>query len=141
MTVYKAKVSKEFIEHRDSIINKRDAGIRGADSEFVEFHQAKIDPMQKLYEHATYDTYHMVLGRIDYKQYSEAGVHVSEWIQKQIALGKIDVLGIWKWYPKNQWEKLKEGMTVQYEILDFVNAKTALEFLDKETNRFKYPFY
>ena len=141
MTVYKAKVNKEFIKHRDSIINKRNAGIRGADSEFVEFHQAKIDPMQTLYEHATYDTYHMILGRIDYKQFSEAGVHISEWIQKQIAAGKIDVLGIWKWYPKNQWEELKEGMVVQYEILDFVNAKTALEFLDKETNRFKYPFY
>lgn len=140
MTVYKAKVDKEFIKHRNNIIKKRDAGIRGADSEFVEFHQAKVDPMQTLYERATYDTYHTILGRMDYKQYAEAGVHVSEWIQEQIRLNKIDVLCIWKWYPKNQWQELEEGMVVQYEILDIVNAKTALEFLDKETNRFKYPF-
>ena len=139
MTVYKGKVDADFIKHRNSIIRKRDAGIRGADSEFVEFHQAKIDPMQSLYEKETYDTYHQILGRIDYKQYSKDGVHVSKWIQKQIAQRNIDILGIWKWYPSNKWVKLEEGMTVQYEILDFVDAQMALNYIDTTTNRFQYP--
>ena len=139
MTVYKGKVDADFIKHRNSIIRKRDAGIRGADSEFVEFHQAKIDPMQSLYEKETYDTYHQILGRIDYKQYSKDGVHVSKWIQKQIAQRNIDILGIWKWYPSNKWTKLEEGMTVQYEILDFVDAQMALNYIDTTTNRFQYP--
>ena len=139
MTIYKGKVDADFIKHRNSIIRKRDAGIRGADSEFVEFHQAKIDPMQSLYEKETYDTYHQILGRIDYKQYSKDGVHVSKWIQKQIAQRNIDILGIWKWYPSNKWTKLEEGMTVQYEILDFVDAQMALNYIDTTTNRFQYP--
>ena len=140
MVVYKGRVDADFIKHRNNIIRKRDAGIRGADSEFVEFHQAKVDPMQTLYERATYDTYHKILGRIDYKQYSKDGVHVSEWIQEQIKLKKIDMLGIWKWYPSNTWTKLEEGMTVQYEILDYVDAQMALKYIDTTTNRFKYPF-
>lgn len=148
MTVYKAIVSKEFIKHRDNIINKRNAGIRGADAEFVEHHQVIVDKFQTLYEGATYDTHHQILGRIDYKQYAEAGVKISPWIESKILANEIDVLGIWKWYPKNQWVKLEEGMSVQYEILDFVDAKMAASRLfdyynekeKKMERRFKYPF-
>ena len=138
MTKFKATISKDFIEHRNSIIEKRSAGIRGADSEFPEFHQCIVDKFQTLNEGWEYDTYHEILGKIDYKQYSQAGVHISTHIQEQIKLGNIDMLGIWKWLPDNKWVELEEGMKVQYEILDYVDAKEAIKHLNEE-NRFTFP--
>lgn len=140
MTVYKAKVDKTFIAHRNKIAPHRNAGIRGADCEFVEYHQAKVDPMQTINEKWEWDTTHSILGNIDYKQYSKNGIHVSIAIQEQIKKGNIHVLGIWQWYPNNKYVELQEGMVIQYKILDFVDAKSALASIDKETNRFKYPF-
>ena len=101
MSLYKGKVAKEFIVRRDERIaeDKRsnvDPYFQW-DCEFVEWHQAKVDPFQTLYDGYEYDTTHKVLGNIDYKIYSKAGVHVSPYIQKQILEGKIDKLGIWMW--------------------------------------------
>jgi hypothetical protein len=139
MTVFKAKVSREFIERRDRKAKVFNAGVRGADAEFIEHHQVAVDPFQTLYEGKEYDTVHEVMGNIDYKQYSSQGVHVSPYIQKCIRSGKVHMLGIWKWYPKNTWVQLEEGQTIQYEVLDYVDAELALQQLDLETNRFSYP--
>lgn len=136
--MFKGIVDRAFINHRNKIMYSRDAGIRGADSEFPEHHQCQVDPRQTLNDTWVFDTFHTEKGKIDYKNYSVKGVHVSVAIQKQIIKGNIDYLGIWKWLPNNRWIELKEGMTVAYEILDYVDAKEAIKYLDKN-NRFLYP--
>jgi len=139
MAHFKAKVDKAFIIQRDKKIsedNRPNPYFRW-DSEFVEFHQVKVDKFQTLYDGYEYDTYHEILGAVDYKMYSKSGVHVSEYIQKQIKAGKIDQLGIWMW--SRSWPgPLEENQIVEYEILDYVDAKEALKHLN-ENNRFTYP--
>jgi len=139
MAHFKAKVDKAFIIQRDKKISKdnRPNPYFRWDSEFVEFHQVKVDKFQTLYDGYEYDTYHEILGAVDYKMYSKSGVHVSEYIQKQIKAGKIDQLGIWMW--SRPWPgPLEENQIVEYEILDYVDAKEALKHLN-ENNRFTYP--
>ena len=139
MAYFKAKVDKAFITQRDKKISedKRPNPSFRWDSEFVEFHQAKVDKFQTLYDGYEYDTYHEILGAVDYKMYSKSGVHVSEYIQKQIKAGKIDQLGIWTWF--RPWPgPLEENQIVEYEILDYVDAKEALKHIN-ENNRFTYP--
>lgn len=139
MAHFKAKVDKTFIIQRDKKIsedNRPNPYFRW-DSEFVEFHQVKVDKFQTLYDGYEYDTYHEILGAVDYKMYSKSGVHVSEYIQKQIKAGKIDQLGIWMW--SRPWSgPLEENQVVEYEILDYVDAKEALKRIN-ENNRFTYP--
>ena len=139
MTHFKAKVDKAFIIQRNKKVNEdnRPNPYFRWDSEFVEFHQAKVDKFQTLYDGYEYDTYHQMLGSIDYKMYSKSGVHVSKYIQKQIRNGRIDKLGIWMW--SRPWPgPLEENQVVEYEILDYVNAKEALKHIN-ENNRFTYP--
>jgi len=139
MAHFKAKVDKAFIIQRDKKISKdnRPNPYFRWDSEFVEFHQVKVDKFQTLYDGYEYDTYHEILGAVDYKMYSKSGVHVSEYIQKQIKAGKIDQLGIWMW--SRPWPgPLEENQIVEYEILDYVDAKEALKHIN-ENNRFTYP--
>jgi hypothetical protein len=131
--------SEEFIRRRDAKIaadkNPATAPFRW-DSEAVEWHQCEIDPKQTMNESWHYDTNHEVLGHVDYKMYSKAGVHVSTHIQKQIAEGNIDTLVIWMWV--KPWEPLKVGMPVEYEILGQVKAKDVLSKINSE-NRFTFP--
>ena len=141
---YKGKVAKEFIVRRDERVAKDEREQLDPyfqwDCEFVEWHQAKVDPFQTLYEGYEYDTVHKVLGNIDYKIYSKAGVHLSPYIQKQILEGKIDKLGIWMWV--KPYKRLELGESVEYEIIDFVDAKQALARLEpdmKGGQRFQYP--
>ena len=63
MTHFKAKVDKAFIIQRDEKINEdnRPNPYFRWDSEFVEFHQAKVDQFQTLYDGYEYDTYHQML--------------------------------------------------------------------------------
>ena len=136
--MFKGIVDRAFINYRNKIMHSRAAGIRGADSEFPEYHQCQVDPCQTLNNSWVFDTVHTKLGNVDYKNFSQDGVHVSTAIQKQIIAGNIDYLGIWKWLPNNRWIELKEGMTVEYEILDYVDAKEAIKYLNKD-NRFLYP--
>jgi hypothetical protein len=144
MSRYKGKVAKEFIVRRDERIAEDNRENLDPyfqwDCEFVEWHQAKVDPFQTLYDGYEYDTTHKVLGNIDYKIYSKAGVHVSPYIQKQIIEGKIDKLGIWMWI--KPYKRLELGESVEYEIIDFVDAKQALIRLEpdmKGSQRFQYP--
>lgn len=139
MTHFKAKVDKAFIIQRNKKVNEdnRPNPYFRWDSEFVEFHQANVDKFQTLYDGYEYDTYHEILGAVDYKMYSKSGVHVSEYIQKQIKVGKIDQLGIWMW-SKRWLGPLEENQVVEYDILDYVDAKEALKHIS-ENNRFTYP--
>jgi hypothetical protein len=139
MTHFKAKVDKAFIIQRNKKVNEdnRPNPYFRWDSEFVEFHQANVDKFQTLYDGYEYDTYHEILGAVDYKMYSKSGVHVSEYIQKQIKVGKIDQLGIWMW-SKPWLGPLEENQVVEYDILDYVDAKEALKHIS-ENNRFTYP--
>ena len=135
---YKGIPTKEFIEQRDEKIavdNNPNPDFRW-DSEFPEFHQAEIDPKQTIYEGFEFDTIHEDLGNLDYKMYSQSGVHVSKYIQRQVAAGKIDKFVVWMWV--KPWEKLKEGMPVEYEILGQVDAKEAVKKINEE-NRFTFP--
>lgn len=138
MTKFKATVPAKFIVRRDRMIPKFNAGIRGADAEFIEYHQALVDPFQILYEGMAWDTTHEILGNIDYKQYAKDGVKLSEYCQKQIKAGNVHFIGVWRWLPKNIWEELYEGKVVEYEILDYVDVNLLdLEEIAK-TGRFVF---
>ena len=147
---YKAKVSPEFIKRRDKIISEElkkphnkdktanDIYYRW-DAELPEHHQSAIDNLQELYEGIEYDTTHRILKNLDYKQNSKEGVHVSNYIQEQIAKNKIQYLVIWEWLPNNFHRVLIENNVVEYKIIAIVNAKEALELLKKsENNRFNW---
>lgn len=133
---YKAVVTAEFIKYRDEMSQVFNAGIFGADAEFPEHHQAEIDPEQELNESWEYDTYHYEMdSNLDYKMYSQTGIHISKAIQRVIRKGITQKLVIWRWLPF--YVELTEGMEVEYEILGIVDAKEALSKLNKE-NRFNF---
>ena len=141
---FKGKVDKAFVERRDQLVaeDKRsdiDPYFQW-DSEFVEYHQCKVDKFQTRYDGYEYDTIHEHLGNIDYKLYrsSDATFHVSEYIQRQVKAGIVDMFGIWMWNGGYKGP-LKEGQSVEYTVLDYVDAKQALQFIDEE-NRIPYPF-
>lgn len=134
--IYAGIVSPEFIAHRDRKAPSYNAGIFGADAEFPEYHQVEIDPMQTLFEGWEYDTDHSVLHlALDYKMYSQDGIHVSKPIQRAIKKGKTDALVIWRWLP--EYKELQAWMQVKYEILGIVDAKEALKKLNAK-NRFTF---
>lgn len=131
-------VSKEFIDRRNASVSKdKRPNINHSfhwDAEFPEHHQCTIDPSQKLDKGWQCDTIHEKYGNIDYKQFAQAGVHVSKPIQNVIKAGKIDYLLIWKW--KGQYTKLHEGDTASYTVLCLVKAQDILSEIDPITNRF-----
>ena len=59
-------------------------------------------------------------------------------IIKKIRENKIDYIVVWRWSNNNRYKTLVEGESIGYEILEYVDAKWALENLDKETNRFPF---
>lgn len=132
---YKATVTPEFIQHRNRQAPKYNAGVFGADAEFPEHHQVTIDAEQTLHEAWEYDTYHSGMdSRLDYKMYSQAGIHISPAIQRAIKANKTDKLVIWRWI---DYTELREGMEVEYEILGIVDAKESIRNLDRH-NRFEF---
>lgn len=138
---YKGKVDQAFVDERNKHVAKDtrpDAYFRW-DSEFPEHHQSKVDMFQTKYEGFEYDTVHEHLGNIDYKLYrgSDGTFHVSDYIQKCVKDGLVDMFGIWMWNGGYKGP-LEVGQTVEYTILDYVDAKQALEFI-REGNRIPYP--
>lgn len=142
MTIFKAVVSKEFINRRQLRVNKDKRNDVNPyfqwDCEFVEFHQCEVDPQQTVYKGYEYDTVHEEFGNLDYKLYSKAGVHISPYIQRQIRKGLIDHLVIWRW--ENGYKQLTEGAEVEYNIIGTIPAKFVLDKLNAE-NRFDYDKY
>lgn len=142
MTKFKGIVTQEFIDRRQKrVVKDTRTDVNPYfqwDSEFVEYHQCQVDPQQKMYEGYEYDTTHSEFGNLDYKMYSKTGVHVSQYIQKQIRKGLIDHLVIWKW--TNGYKQLYKGDEVEYNILGTVPANFILDKLNEE-NRFDYDKY
>ena len=133
---YSSTITKAFIERRNEMAPKFNAGVFGADAEFPEHHQVEIDPEQSVNESWHFDTYHSgIKAALDYKMYSHQGIHISTAIQRCIREGWIDKLVVWRWVP--WYTELKEGMEVEYEILGLVDAKKSLSQLNRD-NRFKY---
>jgi len=134
---YKTTTTQKFIDHRDRRAPEYTQGIFGADCELPEHHQCEIDPKQTLHEGAAFDTTHEDLDSLDYKLYSQEGVHLRPWIQKQISAGLIKHLVIWKW--KNGYKELYLNQEVEYIILGVVDAKLALEQVKRNgNNRFDF---
>lgn len=140
---FKGKVNKHFIDRRNQLVAEDTRTSVDPyfqwDCEFVEYHQCKVDMFQTQYDGYEYDTVHEHLGNIDYKLYrgSDGTFHVSPYIQKHAANGTIDMFAIWMWNGRYKGP-LKVGQTVEYTILDYVDAKYALQFID-ENNRIPYP--
>ena len=128
-----------FIKNRDKKKDDYEAGIRGADCEFPEYHQGQVDDKQT--NHLTsiaIDNTHTDLGVLDYKQFAKAGVKMESFTQEQIEKENINYIVVWRWSNNNRYKTLVEGESIGYEILEYVDAKWALENLDKETNRFPF---
>lgn len=126
---YKATVAQDFIDRRQVRVDQDDRTDVDPyfqwDSEFAEWHQCIVDPQQKIYEGYEFDTIHEELDHLDYKLYSQEGVKLSPYIQRQIAAGKIDNIVVWKW--KNGYKRLYLNQEVEYTIIGIVPAKLALE--------------
>ena len=136
---FKGTPDSTFIKNRDIKKEVYEKGIRGADCEFPEYHQGQIDDKQTNYlESVEIDNTHTEYGVLDYKQFAQAGVHLSKFTQKQIKEGKINYIAVWKWPGNNQYKTLVEGESIGYEVLEYVPAKWALANLDKTTNRFPF---
>ena len=150
---YKGKVAKEFIVRRDERVAKDtrknvDPYFQW-DCEFVEWHQSKVDPFQTLHEEKfEWDTVHKHLGNIDYKLNSKAGVKVSDYIKDLVLEGKIQKFGVWTWLNKPH-KILRLNDIVEYQILDYVDAKEAVKRLKwdgtvdpkgRKNMRFPFPF-
>ena len=136
---FKGVPDSTFIKNRDKKKDDYEAGIRGADCEFPEYHQGQVDDKQT--NHLTsiaIDNTHTDLGVLEYKQFSKAGVKMNSYTQKQIRENNIDYIVVWRWSDGNRYKTLVENEPIGYEILEYVDAKWALENLDKETNRFPF---
>lgn len=135
---FKAIPSKAFITQRNQKVarDSRDNPYFFWDSELPEWHQCEIDPKQTMNTSWHWDTVHEELGNIDYKLFSQAGVHVSDAIQRQVKEGNIDYFGVWMWATRHQ--QLQEGVEVEYDLLGYVDAKEAIKKINKATNRFKF---
>ncbi len=128
-----------FIKNRNKKMHDYEAGIRGADCEFPEYHQGQIDPKQTCHlKEIAIDTIHEDLGVMDYKQYAKKGVHIGKYTQEQIAKNVVKWIAVWKWGNNNRYETLEEGKSISYEVLGYVDAKLAVSLLNEE-NRFPFP--
>lgn len=137
---YFGKPNKEFIIYRNEKVKKYWKEIRRGDATFPENHQCQIDPKQRLYPGFQADVIWDDVGIVDYKQYAQSGVKLSEYTQYQIKFGPVTHICVWKWFNNNIHEELFEGKTVGYELLGLVDAKKALELLN-EKMRFPYEYF
>jgi hypothetical protein len=138
MTVYKGKVTKEFIERRDQQVlkDKRDrvTAERQWDFEFPEHHLASIPTSgHKLYEGYDHDTDHEFFGACDFKHVNRFGeFHISPYIRKQLHEGKIEHIVLWKYKHKDWSRSLQEGDTVQYEVIDYIQSDEIISALNQK---------
>ena len=138
---FTATVHKEFIELRNKRVkgDKRRNPYFFWDSEFVEHHQALINPNQTLVETWKYDCDDKLLGRVDYKMNAQIGVKISSPIQKVVKENGVDKFIIWQW--AKGWTKLEVGMEVEYDIMGVVDAKEACKYLKPdEYGDMRFPF-
>jgi len=140
---YFGKPDSVFIKNRNKKMHEYDAGIRGADCEFPEYHQGQVDPKQICHlTEASIDTMHEDLGGMDYKQYAKRGPHIGKYTRKQIAKNVVKWIAVWKWSNNNRYETLEEGKSISYEVLGYVDAKLAVSLLEPDDEgkmRFPYP--
>lgn len=139
MTVYKGKVTQEFIDRRNKQVAKDkrdyDTALRQWDFEFPEHHQCSIPSGHTLYFGYEYDTVHDFFGNCDFKHVNRFnGFHISPYILKQLKAGKIDHIVPWK-YIERDWSKpLDVGQSVQYEVLDYIPAQEILQAIEEKTD-------
>jgi hypothetical protein len=138
MTVYKGKVTKEFIDRRDSQVaaddRDYDVAMRQWDFEFPEHHQCSIPGGHKLYEGYEYDTTHPFFGNCDFKHVNKNNeFHISPYILKQLQSKKIDHIVTWKYKNKDWSRPLQEGDSVQYEVLEYIPASEVLTSIQEKT--------
>lgn len=124
-----------FMNNRDYVAPKYKMGIFGADCEYPEYHQSTIDPKQKLYNGVNWDTTHTDLQNLDYKLAKNDGmVHIGDYPKKQVKLGNIHHFIVWRWDP--HYIQLYLNLKVSYKILGIVDAKLALEILEKTNSNY-----
>ena len=133
MESFKGIVPPQFVVDRDTKVlmdgnttSKVPAWYRW-DCEFPEFHQA-MTTEHRLYKGYEYDTTHPTYGNVDFKYYSNAGAHISLYIQKQMREGVVNTIALWKWMRHPQ-VKLQEGQEVGYYIMGYFDAKLVLNNL------------
>lgn len=139
MTVYKGKVTKEFIDRRDVHVaaddRPYDVAMRQWDFEFPEHHQCSIESGHVLYEGYEFDTVHDFFGNCDFKHVNRHNeFHISPYILKQIRNKTTDYIVAWKYKNKDWSRPLEEGDSVQYEILDYIPSYEILQALEEKTD-------
>lgn len=145
---YKGKVTKEFIERRDQLVQEDDRNMshedkkRQWDFEFVEHHQANLSTSgHTLYEGYEYDTVHDFFGRCDFKHVNRDNqFSISKYILKQLKENVIDTIVLWKYNPHpHLWHKnLEDGDFVKYEILEYISRNDIINAIEKNTDVMGY---
>lgn len=122
---YSAIVPESFITHRDVMKHRLKHGIRGANCEFPEHHQCSLREQNQSHaerHEKRYDTIFLPTNEtLDYKQYSAAGIYISDFCRENMRSGITQKLVIWKWLPYNQAPTLTAGCQIGYEILGSVD--------------------
>jgi hypothetical protein len=138
MTVYKGKVTKAFIDRRDSQVAADDrdynVAMRQWDFEFPEHHQCSIPGGHKLYEGYEYDTTHPFFGNCDFKHVNRFNeFHISPYILKQLQKGKINHIVAWRFLEKDWGKSLQEGDEVKYSILEYIPTSEILTAIQEKS--------
>jgi hypothetical protein len=138
MTVYKGKVTKAFIDRRDSQVAADDrdynVAMRQWDFEFPEHHQCSIPGGHKLYEGYEYDTNHPFFGNCDFKHVNRFDeIHISPYILKQLQKGKINHIVAWRFLEKDWDKSLQEGDEVKYSILEYIPTSEILTAIQEKS--------
>ena len=138
-------VEKKHIEIQENALTYQGSNIFRASCELPEYHQCEIDHSQTLYPikldggYRVADTIHNIIGVCDYKADSIDGVFLSKSTRENINSGIIDAIVVWSWVKKPSSSSILQiGQTLSYKIKGWIDAKEALDLLDKTTNRFKY---
>ena len=138
MTVYKGRVTEEFIDRRNELVKEDsrdvDTAMRQWDFEFPEHHQCSANTGHSMYDGYEYDTKHSFFGNCDFKHVNRYNkFHISPYIHEQLKNGTIDHIVAWK-YKNKDWSRcLEAGDSVQYEILDYIPAHEVLFAIDTDS--------
>ena len=142
--IYTGVVPEEFIEHRNgkvattvdrSELNK----YRRWDSEFPEWDIVNHIKGFTRYPGNDHDIDCVTYNQLDFKIFAKIGVKVNTYPVEQVLKGNINYFAVWKWVIP--WEiPLKANQETQYEILGLVDAKEAINALQKVPNKNEYRF-